>query len=444
MAEEDERMVLRFRRRGKLKGGDNSHLKAESWVMVDEQGKQLGASVFDFEDLGCKVRDMSTTNVGDARAVLRAAVCLRKTYPDEHIVANSKHTRPDIIAKGKTQLEAMTKALAADVNSPFGGIWAFSHTLEYKTAEFANKVFAEAFIASDFEEGAAELLRDTDPKNNPHNLGSHRNRFLFQTGELSRSDLEVQSITIAGADAFTQDYDRPFDVHKEAFVVAGNNGNRDVSSLDPEIVKAIDFGGNCAPHLNSNLVFFLVGDAIAGLGDGCGARYVAAAKARFMLEMSVYAAMGSGDNMLWQRVLYDTPFTREDFAPFIPQEPKLVVFSDAFYPKPDGWIESAGIDRVHPDFVNGMVSYQGPKRMERIILKRNNHSQDYDRRLVAKAVVQPGGSLGDHYTINMSEKYGILMVLTIPPDKADRYMEGLKPGKKQTVKGRRFFNHQCF
>ncbi len=200
-------LALFLKRSGNLKGGDNSHHKAKAFHIVDEQGKRIPkkVSAFDFEDLGHKERDFGTTNVGDIRASTRATVCVGETYPGKHIVTNSKHTRPVIIARGDSQLEATVKAIAADVNSPFGGVWSLSHPLEYETAVFLNRVFAEAFITPKFDDGTAELLRDTDKNNNPHNKPEHKNRFLLQTGKLTRSDIEYLSMQVMGVDVIEQE-----------------------------------------------------------------------------------------------------------------------------------------------------------------------------------------------------------------------------------------------
>ena len=444
-----ETMILQMRRAGELKAGDNPGLEAELWrrTEYDPSGNPIrwGVSVTDFPDLGCKARKMSVTNVLDARAVLTTCVGLRERYEGEHVVVNSKHTRPVIAAKGRTQLEATLKALAGDVNSPFGGVWMFSHPMEYPTAVFMNKIFAEGYLAPDYELGAAEHLADTNKKNNKGNLDSHKNRFIWKTGPLTHSDIRTINSQGRGADVITQDFERPFNALEDCFIACGNGPvTGSVGQLGDEVVSAIDFGGNVAPYLNSNLVFFLVGDAIAGLGDGCGSRVVAAAKARYMLENSVYAAMAEGDDLKWRRVLYDTPFTREDFEGVISPDFKLVAFSDAFYPKPDGWIESTGLDRTNNAFNSGMIMCPGKKgEDEEIILKRNNQDSGYNPALVAKCVVQPGGSNGDHYVLNLSDRFGVPLVLTIPLADMEKYdMEKARAGKNPGAKGRRFFGHQ--
>jgi len=438
-------MVLIAQKRGKLKGGDNGHLGAESWNLVGLDGKPLASSMFDFEDLGHKQRDMGTTNVGDGRAVLRAAVCIGEFYDSEQVVVNSKHTRPVVVAKGETQLEAVIKSLAADPNSPFGGIWAFSKPLELETARFLNKVFMEGVIAPDYEAGAAELLKDTNKANDPNNRRNHANRFIYKTGQLTRSDVEVLSAQILGADMITQDYDRPFTIRGNSFVASGNKGNRDLESLDSKIVDSMQFGAVVAPHLNSNLVFYLAGDAVAGLGDGCGARFVAAMKGRLMLEMSVYSALKSRDDMDWKRALYDTPFTRDEFESVLDPNLPIVGFSDAFYPKPDGWIETAGVDRVRTEFKNGVYAHTGRRGDQEVLLHKVNLVPSGEYPLVASAIIQPGGSFpGDIYTNEMADKFGVPTVVAIDPKEADAYFKALDNKGKGMPKGHRFFTHQCW
>ena len=442
-----DEITLRLKRRGDIKAGDNRHLDGASWNLVGPDGKPLGVSVFDFENLGGQPeRLMGTTNVGDARAALRTSVCVGKVYEDEHVAASSKHTRSVVAAKGRTQLEATVKTLAGDVNSPFGGIWAFSKPLELETARFINPVMMEGVVAPDYEAGAAELLRDTDRSRDPNNRKSHERRFIFKTGNLTRDDIEVVSMQVLGADVITQDYDLPFKIRGNSFVAAGNNGKRDLSSLDKRVVDAMQFGAVVATHFNSNLVFYGTDGAVAGLGDGCGARFVAAMKGRMiMLEISPYAAVRSGDDMDWERALYDTPFKREEFEAVLDPKAPIAAISDAFCPKPDGWIEATGVDRVRPEFENGVYNHEGVRGNEKIVLKKVNFAPDREYPLVAAAVFHPGGSYpGDIYTNEMADKFGIPTVVAISPEKADAYFKALANKGKDMPAGHRFFNHLCF
>jgi len=418
-----------------MKGGENSHLKASLKTAVDEQGENLGKDVYSSAvDRGLKERKVGWTNVGDISACLRTSVALGEQYKNTetpYIVVASKHTRPVIIAKGKTQLEATIKAIAGDLNSPFGGFWGFNTPLELDTAQFIDKVFLEGTIAPAYEKGAIEILTDTSKVN------AHKNRFLLESGYMTLDEVNVfrKSLQpVACARFIEQDREPPFNARKECSVVTGNNGNTDINSLDDAIVDDINFAGNAAIYLSSNLVFFVHNGAIAGLGDGCGARVVAARKARNMLEESAYAALSANTDYEWSKVLFDTPFKREDFE-CIKMPLQLTAFSDAFFPKPDGFIETAGIDRLNKDFQDGKVIYTEGKKEVIFIPKRKNFNPDYDQALIPKVVIQPGGSLGDKIVVPMAEKYAMKMVFTMTPEIFTQYKE---TGKGT---GRRFFGH---
>jgi len=213
-------------------------------------------------------------------------------------------------------------------------------------------------------------------------------------------------------------------------LVTGNDGNADINSLDDAMLQDIQFAGNAAIYLASNLIFYVHDGAIAGLGDGCGARTVAAQKARNMLEISAYAAVSADDDDLWERVLYDTPFTREDFGDLkVPL--RLTAFSDAFYPKMDGFVETSGFDRLDPVIGEGMLSVEGKK----FLPKKHHYDPDYDIGLIPAVIIQPGGCLGDKYVVPWAERENINMVFTMTPDQYQKYQEGEK------ATGRRFFGH---
>lgn len=433
-----EDIILRLRKVMDLKGGENGHLTAELLAAVDENGRPLCSLIYDpARDLGAKARLPGWTNIGDMAACLRASIHLGEIYENTntpYIAVAAKHTRPVIIAKGKTQLEAVIKAVAGDLNSPFGGIWGFNTPLTRETADFFNRpdMFFEGMMAPEYETGTADLLKE-----------KHKNRFLVKneithSSQLSAFGFNLQPVVCG--QFLKQSLEPVFDVRKECGVATGNNGNSDISSLDAGIVDDIAFGGNAALYLASNLVFYVHNGAIAGLGDGCGARTVAAEKARRMLEISAYAAVSAGTYGLWDRVLFDTPFTRKDFEGVIKKPLRLVAFSDAFYPKLDGFVETAGLDRIDPPFENREIVYRdkigGVEQDVTFIPKRDNFNSDYDERLIPAVVVHPGGSLGDKVINPFAEEYGVKMVFTMTPEKYKKYQAGEKG-----ITGRRFFGH---
>ncbi len=431
--------IIHLEKLMELKGGENGHLKAELLIAVDPDAKApLGPRIYDpANDLGAKSRIPGWTNIGDMSACLRTSVGLGATYKDTstpHIAVAAKHTRPVVISNGRTQLEAVVKAVAGDLNSPFGGVWGFNTTLTLETANFFNRpdMFFEGMMAPEYEKGTAEMLKHR-----------HKNRFLVQTGSLTRDRLNVFGYNlqpVTSGQFLKQTLEPPFDVTKEAVVVTGNRGDIRIESLDAELLNDINFAGNAAIYLASNLVFFVYNGAVAGLGDGCGARTVAAKKARDMLEISAYAALSARTDDLWERVLFDTPFTREDFERVIPFPVRLVAFSDAFYPKLDGFVETSGIDRISQAFQQRRVTYKdrigGVERDVTFIPKKDNYDATYDKCLIPDVVVQPGGSLGDKVVNSMAEEFGVKMVFTMTPEQYTRYQAGEKG-----VTGRRFFGH---
>lgn len=414
-----------------LKGGENSHLKSRLMTAVGEEGEPLRANIYGPEyDLGAKVRKKGWTNIGDISASLRTSVGLGEIYEGTdkpHVVVASKHTRPVILAVGRDQLEATQKAIAGDLNSPFGGFWGFNRPLEYETAKFLDRVFMEGVLAPDYENGVVDMLKDTIK------VKAHANRFIIRTGQLTYYDVNVfqESLQPVAMGYFIkQEIEPPFNVKNEAVVVTCNEGNADINSLDDATLKDIQFAGNAAIYLASNLIFYVHDGAIAGLGDGCGARTVAAEKARSMLEKSAYAAVSAADEDLWSRVLYDTPFTREDFKN-LKTPLNLVGFSDAFFPKMDGFVETSGIDRLDPRIGNGKIDIGGKP----FLPKRRNYDKNYDKGLIPSVVIQPGGSMGDKYVLPMAEQFDIKMVFTMTPDQYQKYQDG------QKTTGRRFFGH---
>jgi AICAR transformylase/IMP cyclohydrolase PurH len=271
----------------------------------------------------------------------------------------------------------------------------------------------------------------------------HKNRFLIKTGEVLPSQLNPLGFNLQPVSCgyfLKQGLEPRFNVRKEAVVVTGNNEDSRVETLDAGLLDDINFAGNAAIYLASNLVFFVHDGAVAGLGDGCGARTVAAEKARRMLEVSAYAALSENSRDLWDRVLFDTPFTKEDFKGVVKMPLRLTAFSDAFYPKLDGFVETAGVDRIHPSFSERKVVYRdkigGVEQDVTFIPKRDNYNLNYDRDLIPAVVVQPGGSAGDKVVNPIAEQFGVKMVFTMTPQQYERYRAGEKG-----VTGRRFFGH---
>lgn len=426
-----------------LKGGENHHQEAYAFRIVSRGGKPgalpvpIGASVLDAEDLGAGKREMGWTNVCDAGTCLRTYTDMGEIFGKSgtpYFACASKHGRIVIAALGETQKKALMKALAADVNSPFGGIFGFNRPLEMGTAEALDRMFIEGVIAPGYEKGAPELLQDTG------GVKAHANRFVLKMPGVITSDLNAAEwdMRFAGCAVIVQEYDSdPFlPLLDQAVVASGNGGETDILSLGKRykgMTDDIKFAGNMARHLNSNLIVYAANRALVGFGNSRGSRVFAARDGRRNMEESVWNPITRPTDESWERALYGTPFERDEFEG-LGEDFNLVAFSDAFYPHPDAWIESVGIDRVSIDFNSKAFQCCGKK----IILKRNNFDPNYNPNLVTKAVVQPGGCMGDKYTLELSGKYNIPMVFTMTPEQFKQYQAG------ERVTGRRFFSHQSF
>ena len=130
--------------KNKLKGGENSHLTTHLLQGFHEDGEPLSEKdVYDPQmDLGSQAK-RGWTNIGDISAALRTVFGLGEVYGDSeepYIAVSSKHTHPVAVAKGRTQLEATIKAIAGDLNSPFGGVWCYNTPLTKETAEFLSRM----------------------------------------------------------------------------------------------------------------------------------------------------------------------------------------------------------------------------------------------------------------------------------------------------------------
>lgn len=143
--ETGETKVLSFEKIQDLRYGENPHQDAGLY----SKGKEV-----DYEILWGK--ELSYNNILD----ITAAVNIVSEFYDVPAVAIVKHTAPCGVALGKDLLDAYHKAFDCDPISAFGGIVAFSQTVNEKIAKLLNSVFLEVVIAPDFDEEALEILQE--------------------------------------------------------------------------------------------------------------------------------------------------------------------------------------------------------------------------------------------------------------------------------------------
>ncbi len=446
-----EDLVLTHSHLARLKDGENHDQSGSAWRRVDESGRPIGASVLDAEDVGTKQRIPGWVNWTDLGTCARVIAHLNDSYNRRsdgvtYIFTASKHGGAVVVGLGETQIDAVRRGLAGDVNSPFGGFLGFNTPLERETAEFIDRMFIEGTFAPDYEEAVVDLLRSTE------RVSAHANRILarYPVRTLAELDGLIDYRTIKGGLLTQTPQNLRLDVRNQACVVSGNQRNgdsMDVSCLGDEIVSAAQLAVDMGGLIASNTVLYAVRNALVGVGNGVGNRYFAARNGRASIEESLWNNIGDKEHA--RRALYDTPFTLGDFRDVLDPDMKLVVYSDGFFPKPDALIEALGIDRVNPAFSGGVFNYAIPGKPEqRMLLKRDNYTGEYDGRLVAKAVVQPGLCLGDADAKAITNQFGIPMIFLVSQADYNRREELLAKGDSDSkaearkIEGARRFSHQ--
>ncbi|MEO1910888.1 MAG: bifunctional phosphoribosylaminoimidazolecarboxamide formyltransferase/IMP cyclohydrolase [Paracoccus sp. (in: a-proteobacteria)] len=160
-----------------------------------------------------------------------------------------KHANPCGVARGKTALEAYTRAFDCDRTSAFGGIIALNQPLDGATAEEIVKIFTEVVIAPDADEDAKRIF------------AAKKNLRLLTTGGLP-------DVT-AAATTFRQ--------VASGFLVQGRDNGRItrddltiVSERQPSEDELADllFAWNVAKHVKSNAIVYARDMATVGIGAG--------------------------------------------------------------------------------------------------------------------------------------------------------------------------------
>jgi phosphoribosylaminoimidazolecarboxamide formyltransferase/IMP cyclohydrolase len=136
-----------------LRYGENPHQRA-SFVLPT---KALGQSLIDRVLQG---KQLSYNNLMDVHAAIELINDLNCQKDNSNkTVAIFKHTNPCGVARsGNSLCDAYVSALACDPVSAFGGIIAFSHEVDEKTALQACEIFTEIMIAPSFSAKAITIL----------------------------------------------------------------------------------------------------------------------------------------------------------------------------------------------------------------------------------------------------------------------------------------------
>ncbi|MDO4987884.1 MAG: bifunctional phosphoribosylaminoimidazolecarboxamide formyltransferase/IMP cyclohydrolase [Synergistes sp.] len=144
-----EDKILPLRREQKLRYGENPHQQAALFMPPLETRP--------FEQLSGK--ELSYNNLLDLDTLLRGC----SIFQDSCACTIVKHTTPCGTAMGKTTCEAFEKALVCDPVSAFGGIIGVTRKVDLDTAKKISETFFEILAAPDFDNEAAEYLKEKKP-----------------------------------------------------------------------------------------------------------------------------------------------------------------------------------------------------------------------------------------------------------------------------------------
>jgi phosphoribosylaminoimidazolecarboxamide formyltransferase / IMP cyclohydrolase len=237
-------------------------------------------------------KELSYNNINDADAALEAASEFDPGQRPACVIV--KHANPCGVALGDTLVEAYAKALSCDPVSAFGGILAFNHTLDLKTAEEVSKIFTEVILAPGASDEAKALL------------AAKKNLRLLLLPSLERERVQAKALKSIRGGVLVQDRDDSGEDEKSFRVVTKRTPT-------PEQMRDLSFAWKVAKHVKSNAIVFAKDEATVGIGAGQMSRIDST---RIAVRKSLDAAQAMGRN---------EPLTRGS-----------VLASDAFFPFFDG------------------------------------------------------------------------------------------------------------
>ncbi|MEJ2104569.1 MAG: bifunctional phosphoribosylaminoimidazolecarboxamide formyltransferase/IMP cyclohydrolase [Ignavibacteriaceae bacterium] len=259
--------------------------KAASMLRYGENPHQHAAVYGDFYDNFefLHGKELSYNNILD----LVSAVELVESLGEKSCTI-IKHNNPAGAAIGKDTFDAYTKALRCDPVSSFGGIVAFTSTVDKTLAEKLNEIFLEVICAPDFTEESLSILKKKRDR-----------RLLKQKKSILNNQISFRSIP---GGVIVQDSDlMNLDEGKLKVVT-----NKKPTSEEMEDLK---FAWKIAKYTKSNAIVFTKEKATLGVGAGQMSRIDSAKIAKMKAEEHGLNLQGS------------------------------VAASDAFFPFADGLIE---------------------------------------------------------------------------------------------------------
>lgn len=144
---------LSLSKKDDLRYGENPHQWAKIFKIKNTNAK---ATLVDSEVLQGK--ELSYNNWMDSDAAWRVMSDTVNLFPSKQVVSIIKHANPCGLSVSENLFDSLREAWNGDSVSSFGGIIAFSNTVDKDCAEFLNERFIEVVIAPDYSPEALKIL----------------------------------------------------------------------------------------------------------------------------------------------------------------------------------------------------------------------------------------------------------------------------------------------
>ncbi len=270
------RIDLTMEKAADLRYGENPHQRAALYTIAGRQETGVATA----EQLQGK--ELSYNNLMDSDAAWELVMEIQRMHAENSpaceplpcTCAIIKHANPCGVGIASNPAEAFLNGKATDPVSAFGGIIAFSSTVDGPAAREIAEMFAEVIVAPDFTEEAREVL------------GAKKNLRVLRMGEprLASDFLELRRI---GGGVLVQDRDYQLFAGNKFEVVS----HRQPTEAE---VRGLRLGWAICKHVKSNAIVYAAEHQLVGVGAGQMSRIdsvrIGAMKALLPLQGSVLAS----------------------------------------------------------------------------------------------------------------------------------------------------------
>ncbi len=238
-----------------LRYGENPHQKA--WVYTNPPNSFLSA----IEQIHGP--DLSYNNILDAYSAWSAV----QEFSD-HAIVIVKHGSPAAGAEAENPIRAYEKTLLGDMQAAYGGIVAINFAVEEDLARKLKEHFYEVVIATDYSEGALEILRK-------------KKRLRILKIDVFKYRLPHLQMLMQGGDILVQttDFDPPYEYIESK-----------TEPLTDREVEDIIFGLKMVKWARSNAAVVVKDKTLFGTGSGLVDRVTAVRVALIKADENAYGA----------------------------------------------------------------------------------------------------------------------------------------------------------